>query len=587
MSYHTGGKSKKKKKKKVKGKKPITNVSQIQMPAPIASTVNLSAEASSTLSNFVNQNTSRIVETETEIEIEEVTKEIVTKLYDGSNIRKFHGMDTIPIDDFISVILKDVPVIKIDQLNNKNETVNSYDLEEKEPKFSGVRKKKSKNYKKNKKKKKFNLFKNQKDSKDNKDKSNPFAQSTKTQTNFTKAISLTEISENFNYNIMVDDPKDIKGKFWEISYVGLDDPDKVSEWMYEDPPIERIPASFPDVYQNSNNPDIPTGRKCGNCIFFDVESHNCSKWNALARDYYWCGAWQTMAPVIAQPNKFTEFIDETIDPENELYNYFLQAVKDPISQEPNLSNFLTAFDSLFSTYSGYLYGDGLRRIVESGNAFDFDSAPLTFFFSEQNNFLLAIDFINEGGLSEFDIPAEQYDSIQQHMCSYTLSKKATSSLPSNFPQITTIVLHGSYFGEPINILSQLDFTNGKIAYSPKHDGDIKHVLLDNRYSSIETRGVVHIDILKDSVRERLLKFLADNSKPYKLDGLSSFKFLQWVADRSYNSETMQALFQYLQTINKISSDDEQLIELISNSLGEQLVDNPVTLQLPMSGKGGE
>ena len=603
MSYHSGGKSKKKKKKKVKGKKLITNKSNIQMPS-VTSTVSLSDEASSTLSDFTNQSTPQqstvataygaesgpppefqtaMTTKQDEVELEEITKEIVTKLYDGSNIRKFYGMDTMPIDDFISVVLKDVPVIKIDQLNNKNETVNSYDLEEKEPKFSGVRKKKSKNYKKKKKKKKFNLFKNQK----HEDKTNPFAQNTKTQTNSTKAISLTEISENFNYNIMVDDPNDIKNKFWEISYIGLDDPDKVSEWMYEDPPIERIPASFPDAYQNSNNPDIPTGRKCGNCIFFDVESHNCSKWNALARDYYWCAAWQTMAPVIAQPNKFTEFIDETIDPENELYNYFLQAVKDPISQEPNLSNFLTAFDSLFSTYSGYLYGDGLRRIVESGNAFDFDDAPLTFFFSEQNDFLLAIDFINEGGLSEFDIPAEQYDSVQQHMCSYTLSKKATSSLPSNFPQITTIVLHGSYFGEPINILSQLDFTNGKIAYSHKYDGDIKHILLDNRYSSIETRGVVHIDILKDSVRERLLKFLADNSKPYKLDGLSSFKFLQWVADRSYNSETMQALFQYLQTINKISSDDEQLIELISNSLGEQLVDDPVTLQLPMSGKGGE
>jgi rRNA pseudouridine-1189 N-methylase Emg1 (Nep1/Mra1 family) len=50
---------------------------------------------------------------------------------------------------------------------------------------------------------------------------------------------------------------------------------------------------------------------------------------------------------------------------------------------------------------------------------------------------------------------------------------------------------------------------------------------------------------------------------------------------------MQALFQYLQTINKISSDDEQLIQLISNSLGEQLVDDPVTVQLPMTGKGGE
>ena len=131
----------KRKKKKVKGKKPITDISQIQMPAPITSTVNLSAEASSTLSNFVNQNTSKIIETETDIEIEEVTKEIVTKLYDGSNIRKFHGMDTIPIDDFISIILKDVPVIKIDQLNNKNETVSSYELEEKEPKTFGKKKK--------------------------------------------------------------------------------------------------------------------------------------------------------------------------------------------------------------------------------------------------------------------------------------------------------------------------------------------------------------------------------------------------------------------------------------------------------------
>ena len=585
MSYRTGGKSKKKKKKKVKGKKPITNVSQIQMPTPIASTVNLSAEASSTLSNFVNQNTSKIVETETEIEIEEVTKEIVTKLYDGSNIRKFHGMDTIPIDDFISVILKDVPVIKIDQLNNKNETVGSYELGEQEPKTFG-RKKKNKNKKKKKKKGKFNLFKKQKDSKNNKDKINPFAQSTKTQTNSTKDISLTEISENFNYNIMIDDPNDIKNKFWEISYIGLDDPDKVSEWMYEDPPIEKIPASFPDAYQNSNNPDIPTGRKCGNCIFFEADSSNCSRWNAIARDYYWCASWETMAPVIAQPNQFTPLITETNNSDDQLYNFFLENIKDPNTQEPNLSNFLTAFDSLHSTYGAYLYGDGLRRMVDSTNAFDFDSTPLDLFFTEQNDFLLAIDFINEGGLVEFDAPPEQYDSVQQHLCTYTLNKKSTSSLPSNFPQVTTIVLHGSYFGEPINILSQLDFVNGKIAYNPKFENDIKHILLDSRYNQIEANAFVHIDILRDSVRERVLKFLAENSRPYKLDGVSSFKFIQWVADRSYNSETMQILYQYLLTITEISSDDEQVIQLIENSLGEYLVDDPVITQLPISGFGG-
>ena len=43
---------------------------------------------------------------------------------------------------------------------------------------------------------------------------------------------------------MLDDPNDIKNKFWEITYIGLDDPNKVSEWMYEDPPIERIPSKF-------------------------------------------------------------------------------------------------------------------------------------------------------------------------------------------------------------------------------------------------------------------------------------------------------------------------------------------------------
>ena len=189
--------------------------------------------------------------------------------------------------------------------------------------------------------------------------------------------------------------------------------------------------------------------------------------------------------------------------------------------------------------------------------------------------------------SEFDTPPEEYDSVQQHLCTYTLSKKESSTLPSNYPQVINISLHGTYVGTAKNILSQLDFTNGKIAYNPKYNGDVKHILLDNRYTAKESNGIIHIDILRDSVRERVLKYFDENSKPYKLDGLSSFKFLQWVADRSYNSETMQALFQYLQTINKISSDDEQLIQLISNSLGEQLVDDPVTVQLPMTGKGGE
>ena len=50
---------------------------------------------------------------------------------------------------------------------------------------------------------------------------------------------------------------------------------------------------------------------------------------------------------------------------------------------------------------------------------------------------------------------------------------------------------------------------------------------------------------------------------------------------------MQALYQYLITRTEISSNDDQLIQLIENSLGEQLVDDPVTVPLPVSGLGGE
>ena len=34
------------------------------------------------------------------------------------------------IQTFISTVLKDVPVVRIDQLNDKNETVSSYEIDE-------------------------------------------------------------------------------------------------------------------------------------------------------------------------------------------------------------------------------------------------------------------------------------------------------------------------------------------------------------------------------------------------------------------------------------------------------------------------
>lgn len=409
---------------------------------------------------------------------------------------------------------------------------------------------------------------------------------------------LTKIKPGVTYNILVDAPKttpdpSVPGREFHISYVGVLPP---SPPMYEEPPIEPIPASLPVLppsnqsYQNSNNEGVEellTGRKCGNCKFFEAESGNCSRWNAIARDYYWCISWDAMEPVIAQPNAFTEFIEEANNPDDELYNFFSTVIdQPPLPAEPNLINFLTAFDALHSVYNAYLYGDSLRRMLEANNAFDFDSAPLDLFFTTQDDFLNAIEFINDGGLVEFDIPIDQHDSVQQHLCTYQLSKKTNSTLPAHYPQTITITLHGSYFGEPKNILSQLDFTNAKIAINPKVNG-LKHILVDSRYTQTEINRVVHIDILRDSVRERILKFFGENTLHYKLDGQSCFKFIQWVGDRSYNSESMQQLYNILLSRELISSHDQEVLEKIQNTLGVELIDNPVSIQLPISGFGSD
>ena len=168
------------------------------------------------------------------------------------------------------------------------------------------------------------------------------------------------------------------------------------------------------------------------------------------------------------------------------------------------------------------------------------------------------------------------------LVTYTLTKKSTSTLPSNYPQTITINLHGQYYGEPKNILSQLDLVNAKIAYNPQITVDNHRILKDNRYDTLEKNGVLHIDIVKQSIRERILKFLVDNSKVYKLDGSSSYSFIQWVADRSAFTESLQALYQLLLTIPAISSDNQELLDSMENSLSEQLFDEPSNTLVPLT-----
>ena len=487
---------------------------------------------------------------------------IVKTLFDGANVRTFYGIEDTPIQKFLSDVIQNIPLVRIDELDDQGGVLNTYEIESRYDKSKG---RKNPFKKKKKKKKKFSIIKG--DTKD----------SYKTKTPQEKK-GLTQIVEENRYNISIDG---VPGQAYPITFMGLENPDEVSAYMYDDPPIVPIPASLPESYQNSANDGVEAlkdGRRCGNCIFYDPEVSVCNKWNAEVRQYYWCLSWQTMAPVIAEPNEFTQHIIE----DGDIYDYFLNKVKDPLTQEPNLANFLSPFNTLFAQYGAYIYGDYLRRVVDSGDAFDYDGVPLNFFFTTQEGFLNAIDFINNSNLGAFDDPPEEYDSIQQSLVTYTLTKKSTSTLPDNYPQIVTINLHGSYYGEPINILSQLDLTNAKLAYNPQVSVDTHHILKDNRFDQLETQGVVHVDIVKQSIRERLLKFLVDNSREYRLDGTSSYLFIQWVADRTAFTESLQALYQLLLTVPAISSENQELLDAITLSLSEQLFDDPSNTFVPLT-----
>ena len=86
------------------------------------------------------------------------SNEITVKLYDGANLRTFQLREEMSIEEFMSTVMKDVPIEGIEELDSKNQTVNSYTVVQPEPIQKTSVKKKSQN-KKKKKKSKFQLFK--------------------------------------------------------------------------------------------------------------------------------------------------------------------------------------------------------------------------------------------------------------------------------------------------------------------------------------------------------------------------------------------------------------------------------------------
>lgn len=82
-----------------------------------------------------------------------VGDQITTTLYDGDNVRKFYLTEEMSIQEFMSTVLKDVPVEAIQELDSNNEIVSSYDPTQSELQQTKTIKQKSQRKKKKKKSK--------------------------------------------------------------------------------------------------------------------------------------------------------------------------------------------------------------------------------------------------------------------------------------------------------------------------------------------------------------------------------------------------------------------------------------------------
>ena len=72
---------------------------------------------------------------------------------------------------------------------------------------------------------------------------------------------------------------------------------------------EETEGNLPDNYRPSLSPDVPEGRACGNCFFFDETRLNedgdkawCEKWDAFVEGDNYCNAWEPNAEERAEPD---------------------------------------------------------------------------------------------------------------------------------------------------------------------------------------------------------------------------------------------------------------------------------------------
>src|SRR6056297_744105 len=72
---------------------------------------------------------------------------------------------------------------------------------------------------------------------------------------------------------------------------------------------ERATRDLPENYRPATSDDVPEGRACGNCMFFNEEIVDdegrawCERWDAFAEGGGYCNAWEGRGENRAEPDE--------------------------------------------------------------------------------------------------------------------------------------------------------------------------------------------------------------------------------------------------------------------------------------------
>ena len=131
-----------------------------------------------------------------------------------------------------------------------------------------------------------------------------------------------------------------------VSYPGRPG-SKLADKLYEQAIAMVAKEELPENYRPATSDDVPEGRACGNCRFFNENRVDedgrawCERWDAYAEGGSYCNAWQpraeeASAPMSGKDGTAASTAAATIEEQKEGNSMELKELSDQIAELPNL-----------------------------------------------------------------------------------------------------------------------------------------------------------------------------------------------------------------------------------------------------------